>query len=105
MDGLSDQSPEEQELVKTKSTDKSQSASSNGTSIKTSSKKSSESPREIITQIIGEFEDTDGLTAERDIYQKAKEFNLEKDQVRTVLEEMEEEGLLYHPDQGKVKLI
>lgn len=66
---------------------------------------SSKTPKGILSDIIVEFEDSDGLTAETDIYKHGKESNLQNDDIKKALEEMEEEGLLYRPAQGKIKLI
>ena len=65
----------------------------------------SKSPKDIILDIIVDYEGSDGLTAESDIYKKGKDYNLQNEDIKKILLEMEEEGSLYRPDQGKIKLI
>lgn len=67
---------------------------------------SSVEPKTAITEIINIYQDSDGLTAESDIYNQAlNSYNLDSKVVKETLSEMEEEGLIYRPDQGKIKLI
>ena len=63
-------------------------------------------PKEAISDIILEFEDADGLTAESDIYKTAKDrYNFGSEKVKEILEKMEEEGEIYKPDIGKIKIL
>ncbi len=71
----------------------------------TSKSQTKKSPKELLSDIILEFENSDGLTAESDVYKKAKELNMNNDEIKSILTEMEEEGLFYRPDQGKIKFI
>ena len=65
----------------------------------------SKDPKKILKDFITKYEDTDGLTAQSDVYKFGKELNLAEDNINKILKEMEDEGELYYPDQGKIKLI
>ncbi len=104
--GLNDLSSEQQESIKNKLFAK-QPSLTHETEKESSTKsaKVSKTPRDIIINIINEFVDSEGLTSEFDIFKKGKENKLEDADIKSLLFEMEEEGQLYRPAPGKVKMI
>lgn len=99
LEGVSDLNSENQALVK------STLYSGQKSGQKTDIVGTTTDPRDIIIQLVNDYQDSDGLTAERDIYKYAKEKGLQDDHIKEEIEKMEEEGLVYRPDQGKLKII
>lgn len=61
--------------------------------------------KDIIERIISDYADSDGLTSLNDVYKFGKTKNLSKEEIKSILDEFEEEDKIYFPDQGKISLI
>ena len=105
LDGLEDLEQEEQVLVKEKlfgsKTDKHK--SKEGEISPDISKPIDE--KKVILKLIDQYQVSEGLTAERDVYKFAKEKGIQESKSKELIIELEEEGQLYRPDTGKLKLV
>ena len=102
--GLNDLDADQQQLVHDQLFSKNGSTKSSLLQSKVTQKPSKD-PKEIIIDLITKYEGADGLTAQSDIYKYGRESNLAEDEITKILKEMEDEGQVYYPDQGKIKLI